>query len=384
MALAARWNTIANLENNIMDKVRSIDLAVQYKNLKIEVDEAIERVLSSGYFIMGKEGDAFEREFAAFCGSSHAVGVASGTDAIYLALWAANIGNGDEVITSAHTSGATITAILQAGAVPVLVDIDPQTYTLDPKLVNDALTRKTRAIIPVHLYGLPADMAPLLDIASKHTIVIIEDCAQAHGAEYKGKKVGSLGEAGAFSFYPTKNLGACGDAGMVVTNNPELAQKAHSLRQYGWNVRNISDEIGFNSRMDELQAAVLRVKLPYLDRWNTRRIALARLYSQLLAGLNIQLPVTPSDRTHVFHQYVIRSAERDSLRQFLTNNGIETLVHYPLPIHMQPAYSELGHGEGSFPEAERACRELISLPLYPEMSESMVERVAAVIKSWKP
>lgn len=365
-----------------MSEIHSIDLRAQYARIKPEIEAAIDRVISGGIFIMGQEGEAFEKEFAQFIGVSCAVGVASGTDALTLALKAANIGQGDEVITSAHTSGATITAILQSGALPVLVDIDPQTFTLDPTRIKSALTGRSRAVIPVHLYGLPADMVPIQEFASSYGFAVIEDCAQAHGAEYHGKKVGSLGSIGAFSFYPTKNLGAFGDAGMVVTDDPELAGRVLSLRQYGWKARNISEEIGINSRLDEIQAAVLRIKLGYLNRWNIRRIELAARYSELLTGLDLTMPVAPQGYQHVFHQYVIRTAERDQLKQYLADKGIQTQIHYPLPIHMQPAFSKFGRGEGSFPESERACKEVLSLPLYPEMSDDMLERVSDAIKTW--
>ncbi len=365
-----------------MDKISSIDLTVQYKSIKNEIDAAVERVLTSGIFILGCEGETFEKEFAAYTGVTYAAGVASGTDALFLALRASNIGQGDEVITSAHTSGATIAAILQSGAVPVLVDIDPTTFTIDPEQVEAVLTKHSRAIVPVHLYGLTADMSPLQAIASAHGLTVIEDCAQAHGAEYHGKKAGSMGCCGAFSFYPTKNLGAYGDAGMVVTDDPDLADRVRSLRQYGWKERNLSEEIGVNSRLDEMQAAVLRVKLKYLDQWNARRIELADRYTKLLTGLNIQLPAVPAGYKHIFHQYVIRTSNRDALRQYLKEHQIETLIHYPVPIHLQPAYKAFGHGEGSFPHSERICREVLSLPLYPDMRDDMPEQVAGVVKSW--
>jgi dTDP-4-amino-4,6-dideoxygalactose transaminase len=365
-----------------MDKIRSIDLAAQYRSINNEVNAAFERVLAGGNFILGCEGETFEKEFAAYTGVIHAAGVASGTDALFLALRAGNIGQGDEVITSAHTSGATIAAILQAGAAPVLVDIDPNTYTIDPGQVEGVLTKHSRVIIPVHLYGLTADMAPIQAIASAHGLKVIEDCAQAHGAEYHGKKAGSMGCCGAFSFYPTKNLGAYGDAGMVVTDDPDLADRVRSLRQYGWKERNLSEEVGGNSRLDEIQAAILRVKLKYLDMWNARRIELAGRYTELLSGLNIQLPVVPSGYKHIFHQYVIRTNNRDALRQYLKEHQIETLIHYPVPIHLQPAYKAFGHGEGSFPHSERTCREVLSLPLYPEMQDDMPNRVADAVKSF--
>jgi dTDP-4-amino-4,6-dideoxygalactose transaminase len=307
------------------------------------------------------------------------VGVGSGTDALHLALAACGVGPGDEVITVPHTAVATVAAIEMAGATPVLVDIDPARYTLDPARVEAALTERTRAIVPVHLYGCPAELAPILPLARAHGLYVVEDCAQAHGARYRGRRVGAWGHIAAFSFYPTKNLGACGDGGIVVTGDPALAERVRSLRQYGWRKRYVSREKGVNSRLDELQAAILRVKLRHLDAWNDARRALARQYTQRLADHGVTTPSEPGDGTHVYHLYVIRHARRDDLRDFLRERGIGSLIHYPVPVHRQPAYAALG-APGAFPVAERMAREVLSLPMYPELQTEEVTRVVKAIQ----
>ncbi len=362
-----------------MNDIPVIDLKAQYESLRAEVDEAIARVLKRGNFILGEEVDAFEREFADYCGASFAVGVGSGTDALALALRACEIGEGDEVITVSHTSVATAAAIEMTGAKPVLVEIDPHSYTLDPNRIMSALTPRTRALIPVHLYGLPAEMTPILEIAGQKNLIVLEDCAQAHGARYDGRRVGSLGTLAAFSFYPTKNLGAFGDGGAVLTNDAELAGRLRLLRQYGWEERYISRIKGFNSRLDDLQAAILRVKLRSLDAWNQRRRALAELYRQLLKDMELSLPAVPEKAEHVFHQYAIRHSKRDQLKAFLKRRGIQTLIHYPVPIHLQPAYQNLGYRAGDLPVTERTAREILSLPMYPELSEASVQRIAEAV-----
>jgi len=356
-----------------------LDLTAQYERLRPAIDSAIGRVLKRGRFILGEEVAAFEREFADYCGAKQAVAVACGTEALQLALLACGVGPGDEVVTSAHTAVATVAAIEMAGARPVLVDIDPRTQTLDPTRVAACLTPRTRAVVPVHLHGYPADIFPLLEIARAHQLNVVEDCAQAHGARYRGRHVGTWGHIGAFSFYPTKNLGAYGDGGAILTEDTELAERVRKLRQYGWGPDRVSERKGFNSCLDELQAAILRVKLTYLDAWNSRRRELATSYRTLLAGSGVGLPPLPAECEPVYHHFVIRHEQRDALSRFLANQGIETRVHYSVPIHLQPAYVDLGYQKGDLPGAERASREVLSLPLYPEMTDEMVERISRAI-----
>lgn len=361
------------------------DLTRQYANLKEEIDAAIAQVLARGRFILGEEVAAFEQEFAAACGVAYAVGVASGTDAIYLALRACGIGPGDEVITVSHTAVATVAAVELAGARPVLVDVDPRRYTMDPTKVEECITPRTRAILPVHLYGCPVDLAPLLEIARRYGLFVVEDCAQAHGARYQGRPVGSWGDIAAFSFYPTKNLGAFGDGGAVVTNDPTLAQRVRLLREYGWAERYVSHIRGTNSRLDELQAAILRVKLRYLGVWNERRRQIAALYRESLAEAaqwGLVLPDEPEDSCHVYHLYVVRHPHRDALRAFLRQRGIGTLVHYPVPVHLQPAYADLGYREGSLPVSEMLAREVLSLPMYPELTDEEISEVAETVRKF--
>ena len=350
--------------------------AAQYRRYQAEIDQAIHRVLDSGWYILGEEVRAFEAEFAAYVGVKFAIGVGSGTEALHLALRACDIGPGDEVITVSHTAVATVAAIELCGATPVLVDIDADRYTLDPEKLPGLLTPRTKAIVPVHLYGQPAEMAPTLEIAHQHGLKVIEDCAQAHGATYQGQRVGSWGDLGCFSFYPTKNLGALGDGGMVVTDDAALAEKARLMREYGWAERYVSHIRGWNSRLDELQAAVLRVKLRCLDGDNAARARLATLYNQLLADTDLTLPVEHPGSNHVYHLYVIRTKRRDELQAFLREQGIGTLVHYPVPVHLQPAYRGRLSGSNDLPETERAAREVLSLPMYPELAESDVKVVA--------
>lgn len=359
-----------------------VDLAAAYRRLRPEIDEAIARVTAGGWYILGPEVRAFEEEFAAWLGVGHAAGVASGTDAVLLALRALGIGPGDEVISVAHTAVATVAAVELSGATPRLVDIDPATYTLDPAQLAAAVTPRTRAIIPVHLYGGAADMDAILAVARAHDLLVIEDCAQAHGTCYRGRKVGKFGDAAAFSFYPTKNLGALGDGGAVATNRPEVAERLRLLRQYGWRERYVSDVPGYNSRLDELQAAILRVRLRHLDEENEARRRLAAVYDEALAGLPIALPSAMADVDHVYHLYVIAAAERDALAAHLAARGITTGVHYPVPVHLQPAYAHLGYGPGSLPHTEWAARSVLSLPMYPDLSETTVQTVAATIREF--
>ena len=362
-----------------MTAIPVVDLKAQYESMRPEIDAAVSRVLQAGTYILGAEVAAFEMEFAAYCGVAHGIGVDSGTGALQLALMACDIGEGAEVITSAHTAVATVAAIEMARARPVFVDIDLRRYTIDPARLEAAITPRTRAIIPVHLYGCPADLAPILEIAAARQIRVIEDCAQAHGASYRDKRAGAWGDVAAFSFYPTKNLGAFGDGGALVTGSQELDQRLRRLRQYGWEQRYVSQEKGLNSRLDELQAAILRSKLAHLDGWNARRRELARLYNQLLSATELVLPFEPDDTKHVYHQYVIRHPQRKELGTFLAEREIHTLVHYPVPVHLQPAYQNLGYKRTDLPATELAAAQVLSLPLYPEMSDETVETVSRAI-----
>ena len=371
-------------KNVINYTIPVFDLKRQYANIKNEIDEAIAAVLAKGNFILGEEVRAFEEEFARYLGVNHAVGVSSGTEALYLSLLAAGIGSGDEVITVPNTAVPTVAAISQSGASPVFVDINPDTYTLDTGKLEAALTLKTRAIIPVHLYGHVVDMGPLMDIAGRYDLVVIEDACQAHGAEYRGKKAGTIGDMGAFSFYPTKNLGAYGDGGMVVTADDSLARKLYLLRFYGMtNKEKYLHEIkGINSRLDEMQAAILRIKLKYLDRWIERRREITARYNELLSGLPLKTPVEPAYARHVYHLYIVRTEHRDKLRRHLDRNGIGSAVHYPLPIHRQPSYADLNLGKGSFPEAEKCAREVLSLPIFPELEEEELLHIVQIVRNF--
>jgi dTDP-4-amino-4,6-dideoxygalactose transaminase len=353
-----------------------IDLKAQYLSIQPEIDAALARVFASGQFILGAEVEFFEREFSEACGVAHAVGVDSGTSAIQLSLLACGIGAGDEVITVSNTAVATVAAIELTGAKPVLVDVTPLTLTLDPSKLESALTARTRAILPVHLYGCPADMKPILEFARAHQLFVIEDCAQAHGALYHDKPVGGWGHLSAFSFYPTKNLGAYGDGGAVLTNDSVLAERVRLLRQYGWRDNRVSEQKGMNARLDEMQAAILRVKLRYLEEWNNRRRELAALYKSLLAD-SLTLPIVPPETRHAYHQFVVRHPQRDALRSYLSERGIHTQIHYPIPIHLQPAYRDINSNVLSFTEA--IANEILSLPLYPELKDEDVERICRFI-----
>jgi len=350
----------------------------QYLSHKDEIDDAIHKVLSNGRYILGEELEAFEEEFARYIGVSYGIGVGSGTEAIHLALRACNIGPKDEVVTVSHTAVATVAAIELAGATPVLVDIESDYFTIDPNKLEEIITPHTKAIIPVHLYGQPADLTPILNISYKKGIRIVEDCAQSHGAMYKGRRVGSWGDMACFSFYPTKNLGAFGDAGIVVTNDSALADRVRLLREYGWVERYISHNPGYNSRLDELQAAILRVKLPYLDVNNERRGTLADLYNHALDGTNLILPKCRPQSNHVYHLYVVRSQRRDALRACLKERSISTLVHYPVPVHLQPAYYGRFRGSNCLQGTEKVATEVLSLPIYPELTESELQTVVAI------
>jgi dTDP-4-amino-4,6-dideoxygalactose transaminase len=354
----------------------------QYQAHKAEIDAAVARVLAGGWYILGEETRAFEAEFAAYIGVREAVGVASGTDALQLALAACEIGASDEVITVSHTAVATISAIEMAGATPVLVDIEPDFFTIDPAQIEAAITPRTKAIIPVHIYGQPANLDAVLEIASRHKLRVIEDCAQAHGAAFRGARVGAHGDIACFSFYPTKNLGAIGDGGMVVTNDVALAERARLLREYGWAERYVSQISGRNSRLDELQAAILRVKLRRLDDDNQKRAQIAQRYSESLGDCELSLPAVRPHATHVFHLYVVRAPDRDELQAFLKSLNVNTLIHYPVPVHLQPAYVNVARGGGALSQTEIAAREILSLPIYPELAEQEVEQVVESIRSF--
>jgi dTDP-4-amino-4,6-dideoxygalactose transaminase len=357
------------------------DLRRQYLAIKEEIDEAVARVLNRGWFILGEEVSAFEEEFAAYCGAAYGVGVGSGTEALHLALLACGVEPGDEVITVPNTAVATVAAIELAGATPVFGDIDPVTYNIDISQVEEKITPCTKVLLPVHLYGQAADVGPLLSLAEAQGLIVVEDAAQAHGTTYKGRRL-PQGDVGCFSFYPTKNLGAYGDGGMVITDDAQIAERVRLLRQYGWEKRYISSIRGLNSRLDELQAAILRVKLKHLDEWNEARRRWARLYNELLTDSEVVRPQESSYGEHIYHLYVVRSKKRDELQQFLAQKGISTTIHYPLPIHLMEAYGGLGYGPGSFPQAEEHCRQVLSLPLYVEITEEEVEMVADSIKEF--
>ncbi len=358
------------------------DPRAQYEAHKAEIDKAVLDVMSGGRYILGGEVELFEKEFAAYTGVKHAVGVGSGTDALNVALRAMGIGPGDEVITVSHTAVATVAAIEMAGAAPVFVDISPSDFTMDPGRLEAAVTPRTRAVIPVHIYGQTADMPAIMKIARRRGLKVIEDCAQAHGAECGGGKAGSFGDMACFSFYPTKNLGAIGDGGMLVSNDDALAARARSVRQYGWTRRYVSDIPGINSRLDEIQAAILRVKLRYLDADNAARRRFAAAYGQGLAGTGLVLPSAVKGRKHVFHLYVVRSARRDELCAHLKEKGVGALVHYPVPVHLQPAYSRFP--SSGLAETEKAAGEILSLPMYPELPEKDLQAVAAAVKEFRP
>jgi len=359
-----------------------VDLKAQYRTIEGEVNAAIAQVLQNADFILGSAVDAFEAEFAAYCDADYAIGVDSGYSALELILRAYEIGPGDEVIAPANTFVATVLAVSNCGATPVLVDADPTTYNLDPTKIEAAITEKTRAIMPVHLYGQPADMDPIMAIARKHGLRVIEDAAQGHGAYYRGRRVGSLGDAAGFSFYPGKNLGAYGDGGAVVTNDPDLADRLRLLRNLGQRVKYHHEIKGFNRRLDTLQAAVLRVKLPYLDGWNAARRQAAAAYARHLAGLPVVTPACPADIEPVYHLYVLRTQQRDALQQQLKAANVATGLHYPTPIHLQSSYRELGHTQGDFPVTEQLAGEILSLPMYPELGEDAVAYVAETISQF--
>lgn len=357
-----------------------LDLAAQYRTLKPEVDAAVLRVLESTQYILGPEVAAFEQEFAAWCGVSECVGVNTGTSALHLALLAYGIGPGDEVITVPFTFVATVAAIEYAGATPVLVDVEPRHLTMDPERIEAAITPRTKAIMPVHLFGHPADMSPILEIARRHGLRVIEDAAQAHGASYQGRRCGSMGDAACFSFYPGKNLGAYGEGGALVTSDPEVARTARLLRSWGEERRYEHRLKGFNYRMDGVQGAILRIKLRHLEAWTEARRARAREYAAALAGTGVRLPEERTGDRHVYHVFAVRLADRDAWRARLDAGGVQTGVHYPIPVHLQPAYQNLGGKPGDFPVAEAAAAEVLSLPIYPELTPAHVAHVAGILR----
>ncbi len=358
------------------------ELGRQYAALRNEIDAAIKAVLERGWFVLGKEVEEFEREFAQAIGVRHAVGVASGTEAIQLALMAFGIGSGHQVITAANTCVPTVSGITAAGATPILVDVDEASFNLNPSEIESAITATTKAILPVHLYGQAADMDAILEVAARHSIPVIEDAAQAHGATYQGRKLGSLGAAACFSFYPSKNLGAYGDGGAVVTNDDGVAEALRRLRNYGQERRYYHSGKGINSRLDEIQAAILRVKLPFLDDWNARRRHIALRYHQEINHPKILKPQEVFVGCN-YHLYVIRCRQRDLLHRYLAQLGVTTLIHYPVPIHLQTAYEDLSMQKGDYPVAERLASEILSLPIFPELSDEEVSYVAQCINQFE-
>lgn len=358
-----------------------LDLKASYWELRVEIDAAIHRVLDSGHYILGPEVDAFESEFALYCEAKHAIGVADGLDALHLALLAMGVGPGDQVIVPSNTYIATWLAVSQCGAIPVPVEPDERTYNIDPALIEAAITPRTKVILPVHLYGQPADLNPILAIAKKHNLRVLEDGAQSHGARYKGRRIGAHGDAVAWSFYPGKNLGALGDGGAVTTNDPEIADRIRVLRNYGSRVKYVNEVKGFNSRLDPIQAAVLRVKLKYLDVWNRRRQQIAQCYLNGLADTDLTLPHVPDWAEPVWHLFVVRHLQRDALAKEMGEAGVGTLIHYPIPPHMQVAYKGAGFTFDAFPIASRMAKELLSLPIGPQMDADSANLVCEVCRA---
>ncbi|HXX18107.1 MAG TPA: DegT/DnrJ/EryC1/StrS family aminotransferase [Candidatus Acidoferrum sp.] len=361
-------------------KVSVLDLKAEFEQLRSEILPALERVCEKASFVLGEEVDAFEREFADFCGTKHCVALASGTAALHLGLLALGVQPDDEVITTPNTFLASVEAISYCGAIPVFVDIDPATANLDPKLIERAITPRTRAILPVHLYGRPADVDPIREIAARHNLRVLEDAAQAHGARYRGRRVGGLGAAAAFSFYPTKNLGAYGEGGALTTDDDQIAKFARAARSHGQTARYEHEFIGYNYRMQGFQGAVLRIKLRHLYQWTARRQEIAREYRRIFAGARVEIPVDDPRDECVYHQFVIYASNRNAVVAQLAAREIETVVHYPRPVHLQPAYSSLGCPPGTFPHAERACERVLSLPLHPGLSAEQVTYVANAVR----
>jgi dTDP-4-amino-4,6-dideoxygalactose transaminase len=359
-----------------------LDLAAQLRPLRKEIDAAIAKTLDNCTFCLGPDVSQFENDFAAYCGARHALALNSGTSALHLAMLLLNIGPGDEVITTPYTFVATSWAISYVGATPVFVDIDDQTFNLDPRLVERAITPRTKAILPVHLYGQACDLDALREICQKHKLALVEDAAQAHGSTYKGKKIGTFGEISCFSFYPTKNAGACGEGGALVTNNDAFAARARALREHGSTVKYYHDEVGYNYRMEGIQGAVLGVKLKHLDTWNAARRGIAKQYHQLLAETPLKLPYESPYAQSIYHLYVVRHPRRDDLRKSLEVRKIGSALHYPLPLHLQKCYASLGYKQGDFPVSEQAAQECLALPIYPELTQEQIQRVASTIKDF--
>lgn len=376
-----------------MNKIPPLDLTQQYQQIEADVSKAVLAVLASGQYIGGPQVQQFETQFAEYIGTDHAVVCNSGTDALYLAMRALDIGPGDEVITTPFTFVATAETISAVGATPVFVDVDPLTFNIDVDQVAAAITDKTRAVIPVHLFGYPADMTQLMAVAEAHGLAVLEDCAQATGAQWQGQKVGAIGHVGCFSFFPTKNLGACGDGGAITTNNPDLVARLRSLREHGQRQRYLHDEVGVNSRLDAVQAVILQIKLRHLDSWNQQRHAVAERYHQLLAPVpNVVLPQIPAQGRCVWNQYTVRIVHpaaadlqarrdrRDAVRQFLQDQGVSSMVYYPIPLHLQPVYQSLGYQEGQLPVAEQLACEVLSLPMFPELQPEAQAQVVHALK----
>lgn len=361
--------------------VKFVDLKIQYNSIKEEINKAVQGVIESTHFVLGENVAQFEKEFADFCSAGHAVGVNSGTSALHLALLAKGLGKGDEVITTPNTFVATCAAVLYTGATPKLVDIDPETYTIDPKNLEKAITPKTKAVIPVHLYGQPADMTEVAETAKKRNLIVVEDACQAHGAEHHGKKVPVSG-IGCFSFYPGKNLGAYGEGGAVVSNDKDFEGLVRAYRDHGQVKKNVHKYVGYNYRLEEIQAAILRVKLRHINKWTDMRRKNAQLYNEMLDGCGAITPVEKEHNRHVYHLYVIRVKNRQKLIEHLNSKGIQTGIHYPTPIHLQEAYSQLNYKKGSFPVSELYADEILSLPMYPELKQEEIEFVAKSIKEF--
>jgi dTDP-4-amino-4,6-dideoxygalactose transaminase len=364
------------------DKISYLDLPAQIRSVREEIDDAIARTLDHCSFCLGPDVVQFEKDFAKFCDAQYCVAFNSGTSALHIALMLLGVSSGDEVITTPFTFVATSWAISYVGAKPVYVDIEDATMNLDPKLIERAITSKTKAVMPVHLYGQPFDIDPILEICRKHKLPLVEDAAQAHAAKYKGKIIGTFGEISCFSFYPGKNLGACGEGGALVTNHAAFAARARSLREHGSTVRYYHDEVGFNYRMEGIQGAVLGIKLKRLEKWTNERRRVAHRYHELLKDTPLQLPHEATYAESAYHLYVVRHPQRDKLKEHLDANGVGCALHYPLPLHLQKCYASLGHKPGAFPMAEKAARECLSLPIYAELTDTQIQRVATVIKEF--